>query len=223
MKTGKFLFVAVMSMSLIFSGCSLSRTVKGGAIGTAAGGAAGAVIGRTAGNTAVGAVIGAAIGGAAGAIIGNKMDKQAKAIENKIPDVKVERVGEGIVVEFKSDILFGFDSYALSPLAKENLDNLVIILNDYSDTDISIIGHTDSKGSKAYNQALSERRSRAVSNYLAEKNIANPRLSSIGYGEEQPKISNETDSGRSQNRRVEFVITANEKMKLEAQREAENK
>jgi len=222
MKTTKLILIGILTAAMFFPGCkSLTRTQKGAAIGAAAGGAAGAIIGRASGNTAAGAVIGAAVGGTAGAIIGNQMDKQAKEIQEEIPGVNVERVGEGIVVEFTNDILFGFDSFALTANAKENLDKLVIILNRYPDTDIEVHGHTDSQGAASYNQTLSERRAGAVSNYLVSEGVAATRVTTIGFGEEQPKYSNETAQGRAQNRRVEFAITANEKMREDAEREAE--
>lgn len=221
MKTTKLFFIGILSAAMLFQGCkTLNRTQKGAAIGTAAGTAAGAIIGRASGNTAAGAVIGAAVGGTAGAIIGNQMDKQAQEIQEQIPGVNVERVGEGIVVEFTNDILFGFDSFALTAQAKENLDKLVIILNRYPDTDIEIHGHTDSVGAASYNQTLSERRAGAVADYLITQGVMAGRLTIIGFGEEQPKYSNETAEGRAQNRRVEFAITANEKMLKDAEREA---
>ena len=216
MKKSSLILSAVLSLALLFTGCSLSRTIKGGAIGTAAGGAAGAVIGRASGNTAMGAVIGATVGGVAGAVIGNQMDKQAAEIEKEVPGVNVKRVGEGIVIEFTSDVLFGFDASNLKADAKANLDNLIVILNKYPDTDIEIHGHTDSKGSLVYNQALSERRASAVSAYLSTNQIKSQRLKTIGFGEEKPINENETADGRAHNRRVEFAITANEKMIEEA-------
>jgi len=221
MKRIKVSTIIVLSIVMLFSSCaSLNKTQKGGAIGAASGGAMGAIIGRVAGNTGLGAIIGAAVGGATGAVIGNKMDKQAKEIEKTVPDAKVERVGEGIVVEFSSNVLFGFDSSNLSADAKTNLDKLVIVLNTYPDTDIEIQGHTDSKGSETYNQNLSQNRAGAVSAYLYNKGIANSRIRTKGFGENVPKYDNNTDNGRSQNRRVEFLITANEKMKAEAEKEA---
>ena len=123
----------------------MNKAQKGAVIGTATGGAIGAVVGKATGNTALGAVIGAAVGGTTGAIIGNKMDKQAEEIKNTVPDAKVERVGEGIVVEFSSNVLFGFDKAELSSDAKTNLDKLVTVLNTYPDTNIELQGHTDSK------------------------------------------------------------------------------
>jgi outer membrane protein OmpA-like peptidoglycan-associated protein len=218
--TSLFLFVVIFT-SLTYTGCSTwNKTQKGAAAGTVAGGAAGAVIGRTSGNTALGAIIGATVGGATGAIIGNQMDKQAEEIKKTVPDAKVERVGEGIIVEFSSNVLFGFDQSTLSNEAKGNLDKLVRVLNSYADTDIELQGHTDSKGSEAYNQTLSEQRAGAVSNYLTSKGIARARLNIKGFGENAPKYTNNTETGRSQNRRVEFLITANEKMKADAKKQA---
>lgn len=221
MKNSRLSLIVLLSTVMIFGGCaSWNRTQKGAAVGTAAGGATGAVIGRASGNTALGAIIGAAVGGAAGAVIGNQMDKQAEEIKKTVPDANVERVGEGIVVEFNSNVLFGFDRSDLSYEARANLDKLVVVLNSYADTDIELQGHTDSSGSASYNQALSERRAGAVSGYLASRNIDASRLTVKGFGETLPKYDNDTADGRTQNRRVEFLITANEKMKAEAAKEA---
>ena len=221
MKKLKMSLIMILSAVLILSGCaSWNKTQKGAVVGTAAGGAMGAVIGRASGNTALGAIIGAAVGGGAGAVIGHQMDKQAEEIKNTVPDAKVERIGEGIVVEFSSNVLFAFDKSSLSYDAKTNLDKLVTVLNNYHDTDIELQGHTDSKGSKAYNQSLSERRATAVSGYLTGKSITASRLTIKGFGETAPKYDNKTEESRAQNRRVEFLITANEKMKAEAAKEA---
>lgn len=216
-------FAVVLSAAFILTSCATwNKTQKGAAIGTASGGAAGAVIGRASGNTALGAIIGAAVGGGAGAVIGRQMDKQAEQIKNTVPDAKVERVGEGIVVEFSSNILFGFDKSNLSADAKTNLDKLVVVLNGYPDTNIEVQGHTDSKGSETYNQNLSEQRAGAVSGYLSGKGIAYNRLTIKGFGESLPKYSNDTSEGQAENRRVEFLIAANEKMKADAQQDANN-
>lgn len=194
----------------------MTRTQKGAIIGTAGGAAAGAVIGRASGNTALGTVIGATVGGVTGAVIGNQMDKQAEELKKKVPEANVERVGEGIVVELSSSILFGFDSSELSAEARSNLDKMVSVFQTYPDTNIEIQGHTDSKGSENYNQKLSERRASAVTNYIMGKGIPSSRLTIVGYGENAPKYTNDTEEGRAKNRRVEFMITANEKMKADA-------
>mgnify|MGYP001350172194 FL=1 len=211
----------IVAVSIILGGCkSMNKTQKGAVIGTAGGGAVGAVIGKAAGNTALGAIIGATVGGVTGAVIGRKMDKQAKEIENKVPGAKVERVGEGIVVEFADKVLFGFDRSDLSATAEGNLDKLSNILKEYPDTNIEIQGHTDSKGSDSYNMSLSEKRAQSVATYLRGRGIASNRITTKGYGETAPVASNDTEDGRAENRRVNFLITANEKMKSEAKKEA---
>jgi outer membrane protein OmpA-like peptidoglycan-associated protein len=223
MKKLKMSLILIAGSMIILSGCaSWNKTQKGAVIGTAAGGTMGAVIGRVSGNTALGAIIGAAVGGATGAVIGHQMDKQAEEIKKTVPDAKVERVGEGIVVEFNSNVLFQFDKSALSADAKTNLNKLVTVLNTYPDTDIELQGHTDSKGSVTYNQTLSEQRAGAVSGYLGGKGINTGRVTIKGFGETVPKYDNETTDGRTQNRRVEFLITANEKMKADAEKIAAN-
>jgi outer membrane protein OmpA-like peptidoglycan-associated protein len=217
MKKLRMSLIMIAGAVLILSGCaSWNKTQKGAVIGTAAGGTMGAVIGRASGNTALGAIIGAAVGGATGAVIGHQMDKQAEEIKKTVPDAKVERVGEGIIVEFSSNVLFAFDKSNLSADAKVNLDKLVTVLNNYPDTNIELQGHTDSKGSEAYNQTLSETRAATVAYYLAGKGIVSNRLTTKGFGETMPKYDNTTADGRTQNRRAEFLITANEKMKADA-------
>jgi len=214
-------FCAIILSVIILAGCSsMNKTQKGAIIGTAAGGTMGAVIGKASNNTALGAIIGAAVGGASGALIGNQMDKQAKEIQQAVPEAKVERIGEGIVVEFNSKILFDFDKSNLSAEAKNSLDNLVKVLNTYPDTDIELQGHTDSKGRVSYNQNLSEERANAVAVYLIRRGVMANRCTTKGFGELQPKYSNSTAVGAAQNRRVEFLITANEKMKANAKGEA---
>ncbi|HTF82185.1 MAG TPA: OmpA family protein [Cytophagales bacterium] len=202
---------------------SMNRTQKGAAIGTVGGGVIGGVIGRASGNTALGAIIGATVGGVSGAIIGRKMDKQAEEISKSVPNAKVERVGEGIVVEFSEKILFGYDKADLNAGAKKNLNKLVTVLSKYPDTNIEVQGHTDSQGTDDYNLSLSKKRATNVSNYLSAKGIASSRLSTVGYGEGAPKYSNDTPADRAQNRRVEFLISANAKMRAEAESEANRK
>lgn len=224
MKIVKTTLFAAAFAGLTLAGCeSATRTQKGAAIGVGGGAAVGAVIGKATGNTALGAIIGAAVGGTAGAIIGKKMDKQAEEIKQEVPGAKVERVEEGIVVEFSSAVLFGFDQATLTAGSKSTLNDLTAILNKYPDTDVEIQGHTDNTGTEKYNQALSERRASVVSNYLADQGIELQRLSTIGYGLRSPKYSNDTPESRAKNRRVEFLITANDKMKKDAATEAGKK
>src|SRR3954470_22730123 len=128
MKTNALLFLSLFLLSIVVGCKSLNKTQKGAAVGTAGGAAVGAVIGRASGNTALGAIIGATVGGVTGAVIGRKMDKQAEEIRKEVPGAKVERVGEGIVVEFNSKILFAFDRSDLSTPAEKNLDELADVL-----------------------------------------------------------------------------------------------
>ena len=223
MKQIKNLLTVTLAFAILATGCkNMNKTQKGAVIGTAGGAAAGAVIGKAAGNTALGAIIGATVGGVTGAVIGRKMDKQAEEIKNEVPGAKVERVGEGIVVEFSSAVLFGFDQSSLSSKAESTLGDLITILNKYPDTDLEIQGHTDNTGTDKYNQSLSERRASTVSNYLTNHGIVLERVKTVGFGESAPKYNNDTESGRAQNRRVEFLITANEKMKSDAKKESGN-
>ena len=211
----------LLCLALLLPACSkMTKTQKGAVVGTAAGGTMGAIIGKATGNTAMGAIIGATVGGVTGAVIGNSMDKQAKEIEQSVPGVTVERVGEGIVVEFSNKILFEVEQYSLSENAKSSLSSLVTVLNQYPDTDIEIQGHTDSDGSTSFNQNLSEERAIAVSNYLITTGVNPGRITIIGFGEKMPKYENQTEDGKANNRRVEFLITANEKMTSDAEKEA---
>jgi outer membrane protein OmpA-like peptidoglycan-associated protein len=210
--------IVLISAAILLHGCSASDTVKGGAIGAAAGGVIGGLIGKRAGNTAVGAIIGAAIGGTAGALIGHYMDKQAEEIQKDIEGAKVERVGEGIKITFDSGILFATNSSNLTDQAKGNVQKLATILNKYPDTNILVEGHTDSTGTEAYNQKLSERRASAVTDYTSGLGVAGARFKAMGYGESQPVASNSTADGRRQNRRVEIAIFANDKLKSAAEK-----
>jgi outer membrane protein OmpA-like peptidoglycan-associated protein len=224
MKTVRHLTLVVALFAVLASGCkTMNRTQKGAVIGAAGGGVIGGVIGRAAGNTAMGAIIGAAVGGAAGAIIGRKMDKQAEEMKEVLGDAEVRREGEGIVILFKEKVLFGFDRSDLNTSAETNLNKLVNVLQKYPDTNIEIIGHTDNKGTNDYNQTLSQRRASSVAGYLRAQRVSSSRLTTKGMGESDPIATNDTEDGRSQNRRVEFVITANEKMKADAKREAGEK
>ncbi len=189
---------------------------KGTVIGTAAGAVIGGVLGNNLGkgkNAPAGAVLGGIVGGVAGNVIGRNMDKQAKEIKETLPGAEVERVGEGIKVTMKENMVnFGFDSSDLTSAAKANLDKLAQVLKNNMDTNINIYGHTDSKGTDAYNLSLSERRAAAVKNYLVSQGVSSSRMFTMGVGEKEPVASNDTDAGRAENRRVEFAITANEEM-----------
>lgn len=213
----------VLSASMLF-GCktwqSMDNTKKGAVIGVGGGAATGAVIGKAAGNTALGAIIGAAVGGGAGVLIGKKMDKQAQEIKNQVPNATVERVGEGINVTFASGVLFGFDKSDLTAQAQTNIKELATILNKYPDTYVRVEGHTDTTGTYQYNMGLSERRAVAVGNFLKAQGVAANRVQTYWYGATQPVVPNTSDANKAKNRRVEFSIFANDKMKSEAKKES---
>lgn len=223
------LSLAVAGMTL--TGCEAVKNTNNTQRGVAIGAASGAVIGGVLGNNlgkggkgALGAVIGGVVGGVAGGVIGNKMDKQAREIDNALPGAEVERVGEGIKLTLKENaVRFDTNKSTLTSGAKANLDKLVPVFKDYADTDIKIFGYTDSTGPADYNLRLSKDRAESVKSYLIGKGIAASRFSTEGLGIADPIATNETAEGRSQNRRVEFAITANQKMIQDAEKEANKK
>jgi outer membrane protein OmpA-like peptidoglycan-associated protein len=215
MRTRRFAAVALTAATLGttagLTGCaSMNRTGKGAVIGAGAGGAVGAIIGKQVGSTAKGAILGAAVGGAAGAIIGHRMDEQAKNLAATIPGATVQRVGEGIVVTFDSGLLFPFNSTQLLPAGQQNLQNLAQSLEQYPETQVLIVGHTDSIGSAQYNQTLSEQRATSAANVLSSYGVPRDRIQTSGRGETEPIADNSTAAGQAQNRRVEVAIYASE-------------
>lgn len=213
-----------LSTALLLSACNASNTAKGTGIGAGAGGALGAGIGAIIGGgkgAAWGAGIGAAVGGGAGAIIGNKMDKQKKELE-AINNAQVESINEGqaLKVTFESGILFATNSSSLNSMSQTSLSQFATSLKNNPDTDIQIIGHTDSSGSDAINNPLSEKRAQAVYNYLVQSGVGSGRMQSTGVGSAQPIADNTTSAGRAQNRRVEVYILPNQKMIQDAENTA---
>ncbi|MBC7438823.1 MAG: OmpA family protein [Flavobacterium sp.] len=221
---------SIMILGSIFTSCesikNTNKTQRGAGIGAVAGGVLGAVLGNNlgkGGNGALGAVLGGVIGGVAGGAIGNKMDKQAREIDNALPGADVVRVGEGIkLVLNENAVRFDTSKSTLTSSAKTNLDKLVAVFNEYPDTNIVIYGYTDNTGKIEFNQALSEQRANSVKSYLISKGIVASRFTATGMGIADPIATNETPEGRSQNRRVEFAITANTKMVEDAQKEVKN-
>jgi outer membrane protein OmpA-like peptidoglycan-associated protein len=202
------LFIAA---TVVLNGCAgMSQQQKGAVIGATTGAAVGGVIGNQTGSTARGAIIGAVVGGAAGAVIGHQMDQQAKELQQNIPGATIQRVGEGIAVTFASGILFPFNSTEILPDGRTNLQQLASSLEKYPNSDILIVGHTDSVGTDAYNNDLSQRRALAAQSYLQSLGVPATRLQATGRGESEPIQSNDTDAGRAQNRRVEIAIYASE-------------
>jgi len=214
-----YFLVSTFVFGTILTGCeatkNTNKTQRGAGIGAVAGAILGGVIGNNikGGNTAMGAVLGGVIGGVAGGVIGNKMDKQAREIQTALPGAQVERVGEGIrLVLGENAVRFDTSKSTLTASAKANLDKLVPVFQSYAETNIVIYGYTDSTGKVEYNQTLSEQRAAAVKSYLSSKGLNTDRFTTTGLGIADPIATNDAPEGRSQNRRVEFAITANEKM-----------
>lgn len=222
-----YTLITVLSFGIVLTSCeavkNTNNTQRGAGIGAVAGGVLGAVLGNNlgkGGNGALGAVLGGVVGGVAGGVIGKKMDKQAREIQTALPGAQVERVGEGIrLVLGENSVRFDTNKSTLTSAAKANLDKLVPVFQSYADTDIVIYGYTDSSGSVDYNQTLSEQRAASVKSYLSGKGLNTSRITTTGLGIADPIASNETADGKAQNRRVEFAITANEKMVEEAKKE----
>lgn len=215
-------------LSIGISSCeavkNTNNTQRGVGIGAGAGAVIGGILGNNigkGGNTALGAIIGGVVGGTVGGVIGNKMDKQAQKIDEVLPGADVERVGEGIkLVLNENSVNFDLGKATLTAKAKTNLDKLVTVFNEYPDTNIQIFGYTDSSGSDELNLKLSEQRAASVKTYLSTKGLKAERFTTIGRGEADPIASNDTKEGMAKNRRVEFAITANEKMVQDAEKEA---
>jgi outer membrane protein OmpA-like peptidoglycan-associated protein len=211
-KRGRRGATAAVALGVLgLGGCaSLSKTEQGAIGGAAVGATVGSIL---ADNTAKGAILGAVIGGAAGAAIGHVMDKQAEDLQDKLPNAKVERVGEGIQVTFASGILFDVDSDKLRSEAQTNLRDLATSLKSYEGTNVLVVGHTDATGSDAYNQGLSERRAAAARAFLLGAGLTTDRVEAAGRGETEPVGTNDTAEGRQANRRVEVAIYASEEMR----------
>ncbi|HVK62664.1 MAG TPA: OmpA family protein [Bdellovibrionales bacterium] len=197
------------AMSLGLAGCSSAgkNTAIGAGAGAAAGGVLGAVIGHQTGNRAGGALIGAALGGAMGGVVGNRLDKQAKELEQV---AETKRTENGIVSKLKSDILFDTGKSDLKASSDANLKKMAGILKKYPENVLTIRGYTDSTGSDKINQPLSEKRASAVKSKLVAGGVPANAVTVVGMGPANPIGDNATAEGRSQNRRVEVEIKVDE-------------
>jgi outer membrane protein OmpA-like peptidoglycan-associated protein len=222
--------LVVLCVVALLSGCEGNRLrarEKGALAGTAAGTGLGAIVGHETGKTGAGVAIGAAAGALAGALIGNEVDRQDDALaqsedrlaenqriieENQriISELKrrgadVRESDRGVVVNLP-DVLFEFDKANLTRDAERTIGDIADVLQDVRARRISVEGHTDSVGTIAYNQQLSERRSRSVASALVREGISRRRVVTRGFGESDPIASNRSERGRARNRRVEVII-----------------
>lgn len=181
-------------------------------IGAATGALAGAVIGLISGDNSrerrKRALRGAGVGALTGGAVGYYMDVQEAQLRQKLQGtgVSVTRQGNNIILNMPSNITFGVDSASINGRFFDVLNSVDLVLKEHDRTLVEVMGHTDSTGSRAHNQALSERRAQAVASYFRSRDIKPLRLATYGHGEDYPVASNNSDSGRKLNRRVEIVL-----------------
>ena len=186
------------------------RTISKAAIGGIGGVLGGYLLGDLVGGRSdrTEKILGAGIGGLAGAGIGAYMDRQERDLRARTAgtDVQVIRQGDDLLLNMPSGITFATDSATVQSQFQPTLNQVAQVLGQYNQTYIDVYGHTDSTGSDAHNQSLSERRAASVSSYLAARGVQSARIGTQGFGETQPVASNDSEDGRSANRRVEIKI-----------------
>jgi len=209
------IIAAALSGALLTAACTTDpytgqRTVNRTAVGILGGAVGGYLLGDLIGgdHDRNAKVIGVGIGAIAGGAVGNYMDRQEADLRRQTAGTGVDviRAGDDLILRMPAGITFPVDSYALQPGVQGTLNAVARTLASYDQTYVDVMGHTDSTGSDAYNQTLSQRRAQSVADYLAARGVAGARMGIRGYGESQPIASNDSDTGRSQNRRVEIKV-----------------
>ena len=228
MKKSRLLVSSFAALSLVtVSGCVTDpntgeKKVSRTAIGAGGGALAGLLLGGLIGG-GTGRIVGAGIGGIAGAAVGYQMDKQIKELKEQTAgsgvDVTEADNGQSILVNLPEGVTFDVGSATLKPQFRATLDQIAQSLRTYPDSLIDVYGHTDSTGSDAFNQTLSESRARTVANYLTMQGVAASRIRSQGYGETMPVADNMTAEGRAKNRRVEIKIVPISQEQVQAARQ----
>ena len=208
-------FAAIAVTALAVTACTTDpytgqQTVNRTAVGIIGGAIGGYLLGDLVGGShdRNAKMIGAGIGAIAGGAVGNYMDRQEAELRRQTAGtgVDVYRQGNDLVLRMPSGITFPVDRYDIQPQFQSTLNQVAQTLTSYDQTYIDVLGHTDSTGSDAYNQTLSERRAQSVASYLSARGVAQARIGIRGYGETQPIASNETETGRAENRRVEIKV-----------------
>ena len=230
MKNSRLFVSSLAALSLVtVSACVTDpntgeKKVSRTAIGAGGGALAGLLIGGLIGG-GTGRIVGAGIGGIAGGAVGYQMDKQMKELKEQTAgtgvDVTPTDDGQAILVNLPDGVTFDVDSSTLKPQFRGTLDQIAQSLQQYPDSLIDVYGHTDSTGSDAYNQTLSENRARTVANYLVMRGVSETRIRSLGMGETMPVASNETVEGRARNRRVEIKIVPITQEQVQAARSSQ--
>ncbi|MCC7257142.1 MAG: OmpA family protein [Gammaproteobacteria bacterium] len=214
----------MLGLLMVVSGCQytqttdpytgeqkVNKTTKGAAIGAATGAVIGLITGDDSAERKKRALILAGVGGLAGGAVGNYMDRQDAALRARLQGtgVSVTRTGpngQNITLNMPGHITFAVNSADISASFYPVLDSVGLVLKEYDKTMVEVAGHTDSDGSNAYNQQLSERRASSVVAYLISRQIRGDRFLTVGAGEDRPVASNATAEGKAQNRRVEITI-----------------
>lgn len=207
--------LAATAAALALSGCVTdpetgNRTISKAAIGGVGGALGGYLLGDLLGgrNDRTEKIVGAGIGALAGAGVGAYMDAQERKLRERTAGtgVDVVRQGDELLLRMPSGITFATNQSTIQPQFEGTLNQVASTLNEYPKTMIDVLGYTDSDGSEAYNQTLSERRAQSVAGYLSGHGVSSVRMATRGYGEMRPIASNETPDGKAQNRRVEIKI-----------------
>lgn len=216
-RSGK-LILSLAVCAVFASGCTTldpytreeqtSSATKGALIGAGIGAVVGLISGDDAVERRQHALIGAGIGALAGGSVGYYMDQQEAKLRAELEGtgVSVTRIGDNITLNMPGNVTFATDSSDLSPAFFDVLNSVGKVLQEYNKTVVEVAGHTDSTGSDAYNQSLSERRAASVASYLRGRGVMSDRLISVGMGEARPIADNGTVEGRQANRRVEITM-----------------
>jgi outer membrane protein OmpA-like peptidoglycan-associated protein len=185
-----------------------ARAQRQAVIGAAAGAVAGLITGDSSMERKKRALVGAGLGALAGAGVGAYMDRQQAKLTAELErtGVSVTRIGNNITLNMPGNVTFATNSADLNAGFFEVLNSVAVVLNEFGQTVIEVAGHTDSTGSDAYNQQLSERRASAVAAYLGTRSVRSDRITTVGVGESHPVSTNDTDAGRQLNRRVELTL-----------------
>jgi outer membrane protein OmpA-like peptidoglycan-associated protein len=233
MRNTNRLSISTLLIAAVLSGCAggeITTREKGAGIGALGGAAAGGLIGAATGHPGIGAAVGGALGLGAGALIGdqlqgqeNRQKEQQKAIDQQRAELEKNRAlieelrkqnieaketSRGVMVNLPS-VNFEFDSADLSRDGRDRVNQISsIIKRDAPNRRITVEGHAsrESAAAEAYNQRLSERRANTVADALERNGVNGRNISSQGLGTRAPVASNDTESGRQQNRRVEVII-----------------
>lgn len=209
--------LAVFILFVFLCGCAtdpytgekkMSKTAAGAGIGAVVGAAAGILTGDDSHERRQRALIGAGVGALAGGGVGYYMDRQEQKLRMQLQNtgVSVTRSGNNIILNMPGNVTFNINSANIKAAFYDVLSSVVLVLKEFDKTTIEVAGHTDSTGSDAYNQTLSEQRAASVAQYLMAQGINRMRIITRGYGESRPIADNSTEQGRQLNRRVELTL-----------------